>query len=69
VNIEQRADRLHFHLTSHGVPRAFRCAALGGLEDWLREMKGRGNILQRIGLALALEAVKTLRARHCKETP
>lgn len=65
MSAEKQADRLAFHFTSHGLPRAFRCNALGGLEDWLREMKDRGGILQRIGLALALEAVKTLRERHC----
>lgn len=72
MSAERSADRLHFHMTSHAVPRAFRCSALGAMEDWLREERGRGGILQRIGLAIALEAVKTLRARHCpkpKEAP
>lgn len=65
MSTERSADRLHFHLTAHAVPRAFRCSVLGALEDWLRDEKGRGGILQRIGLAVALEAVKKLRLRHC----
>jgi hypothetical protein len=69
VSANRAAERLDLELVAHGLPRAFRCPALGALEDWLRYEKARGGLFQRIGLAFALEAVKTLRARHCKETP
>jgi hypothetical protein len=67
VNAERAADSLSMELTAAGVPRAFRCQVLDALENWLRVEKGRGNILERAGLALALEAVKRLAARVCPQ--
>lgn len=67
MNAQRAAELLDLELTAAGVPRAYRCEALEGLESWLRIIKDRGNLLQRIGLAIALEAVKALRGRHCPE--
>lgn len=60
---ERSANRLAVHMRA--IPGEFRCPALQGIEDWLRDEKGHGNIIQRAGLALALEAVKALRTRIC----
>lgn len=46
-----------------GLPRAHWCQAAGALEEVVRQASKRGRLLQRIGLSLALEAIKQFRRR------
>lgn len=56
------ASELAVQMSRQAIPHVYWCPAAGALEETLRKAKGRGNLLQRIGLALALEALKTFRA-------
>lgn len=67
MTAEHAADQLRLELTAAGVPFAFRCYALEAVENWLRYLMQRGGMVQRIGFALALEAVKHARKQLCPQ--
>lgn len=67
MRADAMATILTLEMQAHRVPRVYWCPMAAALESMLRDAKGRGGLLQRIGLALALEAVKSFRARECAE--
>jgi hypothetical protein len=69
VNAQHAADVLEIELTEAGVPRAYHCEVITGCLAWFRYLRGRGNIIQRVGFAFAVEALKLVEGKYCKENP
>lgn len=65
MKADTMATIMTLEMQAHRVPRIYWCPMASALESMLRDAKGRGGLLHRIGLALALEAVKAFRAREC----
>lgn len=65
MKAEQMADTLTAEMQATVIPRKYWCPMATAMENMLRDAKGRGPIWQRIGLALALEAIKAFRAKEC----
>jgi hypothetical protein len=67
MNVQHAADILDIELGTAGIPANYRCDMINAFLAWFRYLRSRGNVIQRFVFAFAVEALKLVQAKYCKE--